>query len=118
VSIVHVFSSNRRFGSHEALRAFVHPTYTEDGDEVPSRFMAEVGIDSVEPACIEVAAVADPKPLRQLLEGASYGDQWIHLVSGSILASEAICVFEPNGVARPSAATTVSYCGTFQYVAK
>jgi len=115
MSIVHVFYSNHRFNSYEALRSFVDPTHTEDGDMVPSLFMAEVGMASFEPTCIEVEAIATPLPLRELLEGASYGHQWVPMLSDAIVANGVICVFEPNQVAHPSAAKSVRYCGAYEF---
>ena len=115
MAVVHVFFSTSRFGTHGALRAFVDPTYTEHGEAIASPFMREVGIVRVEPACIEVEAGPVTQPIRRLLAGASYASRWLGLLPDSVVANEAICVFEPNEVGCPSAASSVTYCGSYTF---
>jgi hypothetical protein len=68
---VHIFATLGRFESFEAMRQFIDPTYTDDGDSIDSEFIREVALSSFEPMCIEAMHSATPKPLRNLLEGAS-----------------------------------------------
>jgi hypothetical protein len=111
---VHVFISTGRFRSFEEMRAFLDPTYTEDGDMVPSPFMVEVGLTDYEPACIEAVHSEQFVLLPQLLANVSYSDQWVGNLQHSRRADAAICVFSPNRVARPQDCS-LEYCGTFQY---
>jgi Immunity protein 22 len=115
MATVHVFATSGRFSSFEQLHEFIDPTYTGDGELVPSRFISEVELDEYEPACIEAIHTSVPKALPDLLCQVSYGQQWLHLVDRSVVASEAICVFEPNRVIRPSK-SSMQYCGAYQYV--
>jgi hypothetical protein len=96
------------------MRAFVDPTYTDDGDMVPSAFITEVQLDRYEPACIEAVHAPGPKSLRDLLRGASFGERWLHLVDPSLVASEAVCVFEPNLPRQPKG-SSMRYCGCYQF---
>ena len=65
--IVHIIVSTQRFASIERMREFIDPTYTEDGDLIPSPFFNEVQLANHEPACIEVIHVAEPTSLQDLL---------------------------------------------------
>lgn len=96
------------------MREFIDPTFTEDGDMVPSRFINEVQLRDYEPACIEAIHTPRPKSLPELLHGVSCVEQWLHLVDPSVVASEAICVFEPNTVTRPTE-SSMHYCGAYHY---
>jgi hypothetical protein len=107
---VYVFVSTGRFPSFEAMREYIEKKYTEDGDGIPSAFMTEVDLDRYEPSCIEAIHRRTAEPIRQLLAGASYGDQWVGSLEPHIDASEAICVFSPNRVHRPQD-SSLSYCG-------
>jgi len=111
---VHVFVSTGRFSSFAEMRKFIDPTYTDDGDMVPSPFINEVRLTSYEPECIEAVHAPGPKPLHDLLHGVSHGEQWLHLVDPSVVASEAICVFEPNHPIRPTE-SSMHYCGRYYY---
>jgi len=113
VSIVHLFVSTGRFSSFEALREFIDPTYTDDGDFVPSTFIEEVRLDDYEPGCIETVCEPQPKPIRELLAGVSYAEQWLKFLDPRLIASEAICVFQPNTIARP--ANSSLYAGAYYY---
>ena len=93
---------------------FVEQTYTKDGDGVPSKFMREVGLSGYEPGCIERVHRPVPAPLAELLAGASYADQWLSQLPGGRMADAAICVFEPNRVARPEG-SSLEYVGSFEY---
>ena len=111
---VHIYASQGRFTSFEAIRKFIDPTYTEDGDQNDSDFIREVGIDEFEPMCIEAIHSPVAKPLKALLERASYSDQWLPHLHVSYDADAAICVFEPNVVLRPEA-SSLHYCGALSY---
>jgi hypothetical protein len=111
---VHVFISTGRFHSFEEMRAFINETYTEDGDGIPSEFMREVELSDYEPGCIEAIHHDEPIPLSQLLEGASYSDQWLPKLDGTRIADSAICVFPPNQVGRPRA-SSLEYVGGFEH---
>jgi hypothetical protein len=111
---VHVFVSTGRFRSYAEVRAFVQPTYTEDGDRVPSAFMREVGLTGYEPGCIECVHRPAPVPLAELLAGASYSDRWLPRAPAGRLGDAAVCVFAPNQVAHP-AGCSLEYVGAFGY---
>ncbi len=111
---VHIFASHGRFSSFEAIRQFIDPTYTEDGDQIDSEFIREVGIGEFEPICVEAIHSPVTKPLRQLLEGVSYSDRWLPHFAFSCEADSAICVFEPNVMLRPEA-SSLRYCGALSY---
>jgi len=96
------------------MRAFIDPTYTDDGDLVGSQFIVEVQLDHYEPGCIEAVHARGPKPLPDLLRGVSFGERWLHLVDPSLSASEAICVFEPNLPNKPEE-SSMHYCGRYEY---
>ena len=112
---VHVFTCSGRFASREALQAFLAPTYTEDGDEVPSPFFLETGLTQYEPACVESAMLASPAPLAQLLDGVSYGDSWLAQACADaqdVLADASVCVFAPNQLAHPQR-SSLYYVGSY-----
>ena len=113
--MVHVFTCSGRFASREALEAYLSPTYTEDGDEVPSPFFLETGLTCYEPACFESAMLASPAPLAQLLDGVSYGDSWLAQACAdaqSVLADTSVCVFAPNQLAHPQR-SSLHYVGSY-----
>src|SRR5688572_5214507 len=103
---VHLFACTGRFKSFEEMREFIDPQYVEDEygevDSIPSPFMQEVDLTSYEPMCIEAIHSDETRPLPELLEGVSYGDQWVPQVPQSEVADAAICVYDPNIVGRPS----------------
>jgi hypothetical protein len=111
---VHVFISVGRFRSFEEMRAYIDQTYTKDGDREPSAFMREVRLSGYEPGCIEAIHSEEVAPLSELLNGASFSDQWLRNLDGSRRADAAICVFTPNLVEHPQGCSLV-YCGAFQY---
>ena len=111
---VHVYISEGRFSSFEALRQFIDPSYTADGDRIDSEFMNEVGLESFEPGCIEAIHSPAAISLDQLLDGASYSNQWLPCLSQSAKADSAICVFEPNILLRPQGGS-LQYCGAFSF---
>ena len=113
---VHVFASTGRFRSLAELRAYIDPEYSDDGDEIPSAFMEEVGLEEYEPGSIEAipSPSGRPVPLAELLAGASYSDQWLPAVAGNCRADAAVCVFAPNEVTRPTG-STLEYVGAFEY---
>ncbi|WP_402718408.1 immunity 22 family protein [Janthinobacterium rivuli] len=117
--IVHVFACSGRFPSWEALQAYLSPTYTEDGDAVPSPFFLETGLTCYEPACFESAMLASPVPLAQLLDGVSYGDSWLAQACADadgqhLLADTSVCVFAPNQLTHPQR-SSLHYVGSYHY---
>jgi hypothetical protein len=114
VATVHVFVSTGRFRSADEVRAFVDETYDEDGEGIPSPFMAEVGLTDYEPACIEVIHRGHPVPLAELLAGASYAEQWFTRLPADRTADAAVCLFAPNVVEHPEG-SSLEYCGAFEY---
>ena len=115
MATVHIFASVGRFASFEQLRAFIDPTYTEDGDAIPSVFIREVQLTEFDPSCIEAIFSKRTVPLVKLLEGASYCDQWLSRLPRNSQANAAICVFEPNLVQKPFDGS-LEYCGAFTYI--
>ena len=115
MAIVHVFVSTGRFGSESELRAFVDPTYTADGDMVPSRFIEEVGLHGYEPATIEVTHAGAAVPVRQLLRDASWAEEWLLDIDPERWADSAVCVFPPNVIAGPHG-SSLEYCGALIYL--
>jgi hypothetical protein len=113
---VHIFISTGRFRSFDQMRDYIDETYTEDGDEIPSTFMEEVGLSEYEPDCIEAVSseTGGPVPLAELLAEASYSEQWLARLDGSRLADAAICVFAPNEVERPGDCS-MEYLGAYEY---
>jgi hypothetical protein len=114
MATVHVFVSTGRFRSLEEVRAFIDPTYTEDGDCVPSAFLQEVGLSGYEPGCMEAIHRGRALPLPELLATASYADRWAPRMDQLSRADTAICVFEPNRVAH-AARSSLGYLGAFEY---
>jgi hypothetical protein len=114
VGLVHVFSSAGRFASEGDIRQFVDATYTADGVPVPSPFMLEIELQSHEPMCIESFHSDAVVPIRNLLDGVSYGDLWLEGLSPGHPADTAICVFSPNQVDNPGG-SSLRYCGAFEY---
>ena len=115
--IVHLFTASGRFASRAALQAYLLPGYTDDGDLVPSAFCRETGLSEYEPACIESEMAPAPQPLRQLLDGASYGVSWLAQAladANGLLADTVVCVFAPNRLAHPAGAT-MAYLGAYRY---
>ena len=115
--VVHVFTCSGRFASREALQAYLAPTYTDDGDAVPSPFFLETGLTRYEPACVESAMLASPAPLAQLLDGVSYGDSWLAQACADaqgVLADTSVCVFAPNQLAHPQR-SSLHYVGSYAY---
>ena len=120
VPIVHVFACSARFASWEALQAYLSPSYTDDGDALPSPFWLETGLTHYEPACIESALMGSPVPLARLLQGASYGDgSWLAQASADadaqgLLADTGVCVFAPNQLAYPQR-SSLHHVGSYAY---
>lgn len=117
--IVHVFACSGRFASREALQAYLSPTYSDDGDAVPSPFFLETGLTQYEPACFESAMLVAPAPLAQLLDGVSYGDSWLAQACADadaqgLLADTSICVFAPNQLAHPER-SSLHHVGSYVY---
>lgn len=112
--LVYIFVSTGRFQSLENVHFYIDPTYTEDGDIVPSVFIKEIGLTNYEPNCIEAIYSVHKTVLGMLLAKASYAQQWLDHVDGTIEANAAICVFAPNQVSTPNNCS-LGYCGAFVY---
>lgn len=112
--LVHIFVSTDQFQSLKDVRSFIDPTYTEDGDIVPSVFIKEIELTNYEPNCIEAIYSVHKTVLWTLLAKASYAEQWLDHVDATIEANTAICVFAPNHVSIPNNCS-LSYCGAFTY---
>ena len=84
MSLVHVFTSTQRFSSLADMQRFVDPTYSSNGDMIPSRFMKEAALTGYEPACIEAIFSPESKSVVQLLTEASYCEQWLYLLDPSL----------------------------------
>jgi Immunity protein 22 len=111
---VFVFVSRDRFPTVDDAYAFVDQAYTEDGTMVPSRFVTEIALTEYEPMCIEVVHSPRALPLPELLQRASFADQWVSQLDPTLLADTAVCVFSPNAVAHPEA-SSLKYVGVFSY---
>jgi hypothetical protein len=115
VAVVHLFASSGQFSSFDEMRRFIDQTFSEDGDGIASEFMREAGLDNgYEPSCIEAYWTAATIDVGSLLAGASYGDQWVHLIPPDVTANAAICVFEPNRMRTPENAS-LTYLGSFPF---
>ncbi|GIF43929.1 immunity 22 family protein [Actinoplanes xinjiangensis] len=114
MAVVHVFISTGRFASEKELRTFVEPTYTAEGDAVPSRFIEETGLHEYEPSTIETVRAGEAMPVRQLLRDASWAEQWLINLDPGRSADTAVCVFPPNVIATPRD-SSLEYCGAFTY---
>ncbi len=114
MATVHIFAARDRFNSLEAIRKFIDPTYSEDGDRIDSSFMREVGFKTFEPMCVEVIHCETPKPLAELLDGVSYCEQWLPDLAVSFEADSVVCVFSPNVLLHPEK-SSLRYCGSCSY---
>jgi hypothetical protein len=114
MAAVHRFATTGRFRSFEEMRRFIDETYSDDGDDIPSPFMLEIGLSEHEPMFIAAIHSEHPIPLSELLAGASYSAQWLHRLEGEEIENSAICVFEPNLVEHPQDGA-LDYCGGFEY---
>jgi hypothetical protein len=111
MATLHVFVSTGRFHSRDAVREFVDETCDDDGEGIPSPFMAEVGLREYEPGCIEVTHRARPTPLAELLAGASYADQWLPRRPDGRRGGLRL---RPNEVEHQEG-SPLEYCGAFEY---
>lgn len=109
-SQVHIFVSLGQFHSWEQVTAYLDPTYTEDGDCLPSTFMRETHLDEFEPTCIEVQHFTTPRQGRDLFPGFSWSDRWAQQVECLSEADTVICVFPPNQLVTPEQ-TVLTYLG-------
>jgi hypothetical protein len=114
VGLVHVFAVYG-FRAERELRDFIEPTYTDDGDLLPSPFHCEILLTDYEPACIEIVFADRAGPVRDLLRDASYADQWLSGLDPNRLAHAVICVFSPNRVGKPGG-SSLAYLGAFPYL--
>ncbi|MDI6104721.1 immunity 22 family protein [Actinoplanes sp. NEAU-A12] len=115
MTIVHVFVSTGRFASEKELRTFIEPTYTAEGDAVPSRFIEEIGLHEYEPFTIETTHAGEAMPVRQLLRDASWAEEWLINLDPELWADSGVCVFPPNVIAAPRD-SSLEYCGAFTYL--
>lgn len=76
--------------------------------------MREVDLTEYEPACFETYIKDQPIALATLLEGVSYGAQWVHLLPPTLEANAAICVFAPSMLRSPQNCS-LTYLGSFPY---
>lgn len=114
MQLVHVFASSEIFATSADLTRFVRPTYTADGDEIPSRFGKDVGLSSYEPACIECMVSDTPRKISDLLSGASYGQSWAHTLRTEDSFCAAVCIFPPNVVVAPER-SSLQYFGAYEF---
>jgi hypothetical protein len=77
--------------------------------------MEEIGLRCYEPMCIEAHRSESIQGLRQLLKGASYGEQWLSQIDVNETADSAISVFPPNTVSHPNN-SSLKYIGGFTFV--
>ncbi|GAB3095807.1 hypothetical protein GCM10027159_14160 [Lysobacter terrae] len=110
---VHVFVSKSRFSSRQKLREFYEPSYSEEGDMVPSSFMREVTLKGYEPAAIEAVHFDTARNVAELLRGVSYAGQWVPRVRSDLSANCAICLFCPNVPMTPER-SSLKYLGRFE----
>ena len=111
---VYVFISIGRFPSTKALHDFLDPTYTEDGDLIPSPFMCEVDQSEYEPMCLERILIDEPIAVSQLLAGCSYASSWLPHINGKYQADMALCLFSPNHLEHPER-SSLTYLGTVKF---
>ena len=111
---VHVFVSRDRFVSRADVEAYVHSTYSPDGDSLPSAFVLEVDLVENEPMCVEILHAGGPVRLGQLVESLSYAAQWSDGLDPTLVADAVICVYSPNEVQNPAGAS-VTYLGAFSF---
>jgi hypothetical protein len=111
---VYVFVSAGRFPSIEALHNFLDPTYTEDGDLLPSPFMSEVEQSEYEPMCVERILVDDPVTVSRLLADASYASYWLPHIDNTYQGNMALCIFSPNRLEHPER-SSLTYLGTVTF---
>ena len=114
---VWVFAGSDAFADWEALERYIEPVSDGQGKVQASALMREVGLQDYEPDCIEadMLEAGESLPLAQMLEGASYGEQWLHRLPAEAKANVVICVFSPNRVSTPEACT-LSFIGQFSYI--
>lgn len=116
---VHVFISIGRFHSDEELKAFLDPTYDQDGNMTASVCMREVELSNYEPACIESMRSERPVALKELLPGFSYIDKWLQQVLEQLddppFVDAVVCVFSPNRLGNPQG-SSLNYLGIFEFM--
>ena len=116
-SSVWVFAGNDDFANWGALESYIEPVQDGQGKAQASAFMREVGLQDYEPDCIEAELLetGGSVSLAQMLEGASYGEQWLHRLPAEAKANVVICVFSPNRVSTPDACK-LPFIGQFSYI--
>src|SRR6266540_5197684 len=112
--LVYVFISTDRFQTAENLHSFLDPTYTEDGDMLPSTFMREVGQSEYEPMCIERFLTDSPLAVNLLLADASYATDWLPHINSSVQGNMALCIFFPNHLEHPER-SSLTYLGSVAF---
>ena len=93
---VYVFTSLGVFKSPDALRLYIDPTYTEDGDMINSFFITETRLSNYNPMCIESEFFSSPVSLPHALGGFSYSDKWLIKIGTTSTIDSAILVYNPN----------------------
>jgi hypothetical protein len=113
-SSVHIFVSCGRFADADELAHFVEPDYTEEGDLIPSQFMAEIGLESYEPMTIEREFYRRPIELLSALPAFSYANQFPLVRLDQTIVDTIICVYSPNIVRTPNR-SSLDYVGVFRF---
>src|SRR5262245_46677071 len=115
---VHIFCARGKFPDDQRLSRFVTPTYSEDGELIPSQFMREIGlIDNYDPTAIESERFDRPLELLAAIIGFSYSDQFRVVRVDPTLVDTVICVYSPNAPQTPQR-STLDYVGVFSYNAE
>ena len=114
INFVHIFVSCGRFANAADLASFVQPTYTPDGEMVPSKFMTEIGMSSYEPMAIERDFYPRRTDLLSALPSFSYANQFPLVRLTRTLIDAIICVYSPNEVRSPDR-SSLDYVGAFKY---
>lgn len=114
---VWVFAGRGDFDGWEALESYIEPVYDAQGNAQASAFMREVGLQDYEPDCIEAELLeaGEVLPLAELLDGTSYGEQWLRRLPADVSANAVICVFSPNRITTPEACK-LPFIGQYAYI--
>lgn len=113
---LHLYVANKCFKDNTHFEEYIDPNYDEDGDFFESSFMKEVQLEEYEPMCIEKVFIEDSIPAKDLLEGASYFEQWLKKVETDELINSAVIIYEPNRLVSPEK-SIMKYLGEFEYIA-
>lgn len=111
---LHIYISSDKFRTEDELNSYLIPSYTEDGDLINSPFMKEVKLENYEPMCVEVVFEKANRPVKHLLEGISYYEQWVKDISDNFEGNVVVCIYEPNLLANPMG-SILNYLGEYSY---